>query len=967
MTEDRAAWLRALVDEAQALPVERRLAFVDEACAGDQALRAVLVAALSDGAATVVVETRVVGPAGAPPPRPVAEGDDTEEQLASGTRLGSWEIVHRIGQGGMGEVYLARRADRAFELQVAIKLLKRGLDTVAVVRRFLAERRILAQLTHPNIAHAMDAGATPDGRPYLVMEYVDGRSITDHAAASRLSVPERLRLLITVCLAVQEAHRRQIVHRDLKPSNVMVTGEGQVKLLDFGIARSLAEDAGDATRMAGEGNALTPAYAAPEQIRGEAITPTADVYALGVILYELLTGRLPHLREGGSISAMAAALERETLVRPSAALQLERGWLAESERAARLGAVSRDLDVISVKALHPESLRRYGTALELADDLQRLLDQRPVLARGDSLAYRASRFVRRNRLVVAATAAVLLALSGGLSVALWQAGVARDEARNALLAQRRAEQVKAFTLSIFGEQDPYERTRAQQRTPLQLIDEAAQRVDSELAGDSEIQSEVLLELAAIRVKLGDYAGARTMIERALVTQKQLGGPDSLPMARGLIELARAAVAEKGDAAPEIEPNVREALRILNLRGGADRQELATAKLLLGRALGFLQATTDEALKLLVEARRLLDAPGGDGRGAIDVRLAEMSVLNRAKRFDEAEAAAREAIARIEARYGPDSLKLGYPLELLGSLLMEARSRPADAIPLLERSIAIRHKAWPDGDAKLALSYSRLGEAYAAVNRYADAQVAFEEGERAIPDGDDGNRFLYLFRRLLFEQQAERWVAAEADARVVFALSRKLYGDAVPYTWQAAAIRGHALASLGRHAEAEAILLEARERMRAAVGVDAYENEQPATLLGIARLFAGRPQDALEPLRSALRLTESALSRDSTQWADAAINVAEALMLLGESEAGEATALVDAAIANYTAANDPIGLAKALIDRGMLRQRRGERGAGDADLDRAEALLRADGGSYDIDLRRIAIARAAPDPLRRPRK
>ena len=252
----------------------------------------------------------------------------------------------------------------------------------------------------------------------------------------------------------------------------------------------------------------------------------------------------------------------------------------------------------------------------------------------------------------------------------------------------------------------------------------------------------------------------------------------------------------------------------------------------------------------------------------------------------------------------------------------------------------------------------LGEAYAGVNRYADAKQVLDDGERVIPPDDDATLFYFLFRRLAFEQQAEYWVAAEADARRVFELSRKLYGDKVSYTWQAAAIRGHALASLGRHAEAEAILVEARERMRAAVGDDAYDNFLPASLLGIARLFAGRPQDALEPLRSALAITESAFNKDSSQWADNAINLAEALLLLpGDAAAQEAAALVDAAHASYVAMGDQIGLAKVLIDRGILQLRRGAHSAGIADLDRAESLLRADGGSYDIDLARIASARA----------
>ncbi len=712
MTDDRAIHLQALFNEASLLPWDQRGEFLDRVCAGDIALRLDLERLLRNVGDTVVVLDRsAVTP----------EAEAHPEPLQAGTLLGPWEIERLVGQGGMGEVYQARRADQAFELRVAIKLLKRGLDTHQVVRRFLLERRILAQLTHPNIAHALDAGAAPDGRPYLVMEYVEGQPITEYARAGShaqaLTIVERLRLMIIVCQAVQEAHKRQIVHRDLKPSNVLVTAEGQVKLLDFGIAKSLSEEEVDATRMAGEATALTPAYAAPEQILGQAITPATDVYALGVMLYELLTARLPHRREGRSASVVIAELNHETVVRPSAALRQERGRLPEPERASRLRDVSKDLDLIAVKALHPDTERRYADAEALGDDLQRLLDQRPILARPDSLAYSASRFVRRNRLVVAAAAAVIVALSAGLSAAIWQAGIARTETRSALLQKQRAEQVKEFMLSVFKEQDPYERTRQQQRTPLQLIVEAAKRVDTDLRGDPEIHAEVLVELAGIRVNLGDIAGAREMLERALQQQKSLYGPDSLPVARSLIALAQAADKEKGDGSPEIEPNAREALRILALPGQSDRRALADAKLLLGRALGFSQNATAEALKVLEEARQIDEAlDGKDSRAAVNVLLAEMAVLRRGGQIAEAEAAAREAIVRIERRAGPENAALTYPLSELGSLLTDEQHRDAEAIPLLQRSIAIQRKELGNKARTVALDLAVIGSAYANLNR-----------------------------------------------------------------------------------------------------------------------------------------------------------------------------------------------------------------------------------------------------------
>ncbi|MBA4285384.1 MAG: hypothetical protein C0434_07605 [Xanthomonadaceae bacterium] len=948
MTDDRPRRVQALFDEAALLPWDRRGAFLDRVCAGDAPLRAELEQRLRNMGDTIAVLDRASIPEAHEPEEPV---------LQPGTVLGPWAIEDIIGQGGMGEVYRARRADHAFELQVAIKLLKRGLDTQQVVRRFLLERRILAQLSHPNIAHALDAGAAPDGRPYLVMEYVAGRPITEYSRVQAHSVVDRLRLLITVCRAVQEAHQRQIVHRDLKPSNVLVTGAGQVKLLDFGIAKSLDDEGVDATRVAGEATALTPAYAAPEQILGQAPTPAVDVYALGVMLYELLTARLPHRREGRSASVLVAELGNETVIRPSTVLRQERGRLPEPERLSRLRSISRDLDLIVLKALHPEAARRYRSAQELADDLQRLLEQRPVLARADSMAYRAGRFVRRNRLAVAAAAAAMLALSAGMSVAIWQAGIARSEARSALLQKARAERVKDFVLSVFKEQDPYERSRQQQRTPLQLITDASARVDADLGGDPEMHAEVLVELAGIRVNLGDFSGARGMLEHALDEQKTLYGKDSPLVARSLILLARLADKEKGDGAPEIEPNVREALRILEGPGSSDRQAIADAKLLLGRTLGFSQTRTDEALKVLEEARRIDEAIGGqDSRAVIDVLLAEMAVLRRASRVAEAEAAAREAIVRIERTAGPDNIGLAYPLSELGSLLTVEQSRYAEAVPVLQRAIAIRREELGDKAPGLAINLAFLGRAYAGLNRFDAAAAVFAEGELAVPAGDEATLYYFLFERLNFEQNAERWRDVETDARRAFALSLKLYGEGYPYTWQAASFLGYALASMGRYEEAEKVLIEARAKMQKAVGQHAYDNYLPASVLGISRILRGKGEQALEPLRAALALTELTFDRTSQQWAANALNLAEALLQVDTRDTNsEAKELIDQALIIYGSGADPAYLAKALVNRGLLRLRMGDTTSGQIDLEHAATLLSGVAGDHKRDQTRIKNA------------
>jgi serine/threonine-protein kinase len=497
----------ALFLEAAGLPEDARAEYLDQACGGDAALRAAVEALLAGES-----ETR----AASPTEPPTVPGEPDGKELPAGTRLGPWRIARLVGRGGMGEVYEAQRADGTFELRAAVKLLKRGLDTDAVVARFNRERRLLAQLDHPNIAHVLDAGVAPDGRPFLVMEYVDGLPITEYVRAHPLPVPELLRLVATVCEAVQAAHARKIVHRDLKPSNVLVTAQGQVKLLDFGIAKALTEeDDSEATRLGG-GGAMTPAYAAPEQLLELPATPASDVYALGCILYQLLVERLPHARGGRTTRDIARGLERETVDRPSTVLRRERGRLPEPTRLARLKSASGDLDLIVLKALHAEPQRRYADAHQLAEDLQRLLEKRPVLARPDSAVYRLGRFVRRNRLPVAATLAVVTALSLGLAAALWQGHIAR-------LRRQQADDLINFMLGDLQDQ-------LRQVGRLDVLDTTVTKVMDYLGtqtaatGDAEALSQrvaALSQIATIKYRRGEQKEAQVLAREALAAARRL--------------------------------------------------------------------------------------------------------------------------------------------------------------------------------------------------------------------------------------------------------------------------------------------------------------------------------------------------------------------------------------------------------------------------------------------------------------
>jgi len=448
------------------------------------------------------------------------------EELAPQSRIGGWRLLGPVGRGGMGEVFLVERADGAYEQRAALKLLKRGLDSDELYQRFLRERQILARLVHPGIARLLDGGVASDGRPFFVLEYVEGRPIAEHADAADLGVEERLRLFLEVCAAVEAAHRSLVVHRDLKPSNILVSAGGEVKLLDFGIAK-LLEDEPDTVATRTGLRLMTPAYAAPEQILGGDVTTATDVFALGAVLYELTAGRRPFERSGRTPTDLAREVERERVERPSeaaerrarAATDPETRWEFE-RRAARIAG---DLDAILLQALESDPRRRYPTVEAFAADLRRHLDGRPVRARASTFSYRAGKFVRRHRYALGVAALVALSLIAGLAVAVWQAG-------RAARAAARAERVRAFLVSVFEVSDPAI-AHGEEVTARRLLDEGARRVEVELDAEPELAAEMLDLLAGLYRKLGALEPARALATRALALAERSAGADSELAAR----------------------------------------------------------------------------------------------------------------------------------------------------------------------------------------------------------------------------------------------------------------------------------------------------------------------------------------------------------------------------------------------------------------------------------------------------
>ena len=460
--------------------------------------------------------------------------------LAAGERVGPYRLLALLGRGGMGEVWRAERADGQFERQVALKLVASELGSREIVERFLRERQILAGLEHPGIARLLDGGVAADGRPYFALELVEGESITSFARTGALDLDERVELVVAAAEAVAAAHARLVVHRDLKPSNILVTADGRVKLLDFGIAKLVAPGDGDPELTRTVALRMTPAYAAPEQVRGEPATTATDVYGLGAVLYELLTGRPAFERRASSAAELIERVRHETLVRPSRAVAEDLG----GRRLAR--RLAGDLDTIVAKALHPDPGRRYASADAFAEDLRRYLARQPVLARPDSLRYRLGKLVRRNRVASAAATFGLLAILGGLALALWQASVARASARRATNEAAHARRVQELLIELFQGADPA-RTLGSTLTARQVLDEGVRRLPSELAADPRTGAAMSEVFARTYRSLGMLSEAQRYAHQAVLLRRRLDGPDSLAVAEAQLTAAEVAV-ERGDVA-----------------------------------------------------------------------------------------------------------------------------------------------------------------------------------------------------------------------------------------------------------------------------------------------------------------------------------------------------------------------------------------------------------------------------------
>jgi serine/threonine-protein kinase len=673
-----------------------RTSFLDDACRDDPGLRTEVVSLLERGLAPgrfdALVE-RYTAP------------DTLEPALPE--RVGAYRPIRLIARGGMGTVLLAERALGDFDQRVAIKLLPTG--TVADLRsRFLAERRILARLQHPNIARLLDGGTTDDGRPYLVMELVEGEPLTEFCDRQRLSVAERLRLFLDVCAAVTYAHANLIVHRDIKPANVLVSAPAPdsdrpvVKLLDFGISKLLDDDAGSPRppRTRPGLRLMTPDYAAPEQVRGEPVTTATDVYQLGVLLYELLSGRRPHRVS----SLVGHHVERvvcdEIPPRPSQAVARQPGGdigRARATTSERLGRrLAGDLDTIVLRALTKEPERRYPSVDALAEDIRRHVDGRPVKARPDTLAYRARKFVGRNMLAVAAASAVgLLVATLVVSTAMQNGRVARE--------RDRAEQAASFLIDLFEDLEPVQ-ARGSTVPARDILDRSVVRVRSELADDPLLQARLLGALGGVYQLRGHFAQAEPLLREATslrVEHLDADHPDIADSRYALADL----LAETGRHA-EGEELLASALDVYRDTYGSRDPRVAAVRMdiaLARRAAGDL-AGADTLLSGAVDLLRSSTASREDLATALlylgKVRLEQGDMIG-------AEPLIEEALSLRRELFGEDHPTVANAIDGLGELSF-ARADFDGAERAFRHALSIRRRLFPDDHTDVAVSLENLG-------------------------------------------------------------------------------------------------------------------------------------------------------------------------------------------------------------------------------------------------------------------
>ncbi|MEM7049866.1 MAG: serine/threonine-protein kinase [Acidobacteriota bacterium] len=831
------AWSRAweIFEQAVGRPAGEIEAFLDKACAGDPGLRRTveeLIAA--DREEGAFIDQSLGLSVGVDGLTERLGSQPLRRSLEKGSRVGPYRILRRVGEGGMSIAYLAVRADDTFERRVVLKLLRPGMDSQSIQQRLRTERQILASLEHPYIARLYDGGTTEDGLPYFVLEFVEGVPLDDYCDQSRLSVDERLVLFRKVCSAVHYAHQNLVVHRDLKPSNILVTADGEPRLLDFGIAKLLNPElqSGAVEATATWHQALTPNYASPEQVRGKLITTASDVYSLGVLLYKLLTGHLPHQLAGLTAAEIEQVLDQEEPLPPSVAVTrrtlssgpagddgtdegaVDQDPRRQRQRLRRSRQLGGDLDAIVLKALRSTPHRRYGSVEQMATDIERFQDGRPVLARAGSWRYRLGKFVRRHRrAVTAAAAAALVLVSFAVALALQSARVTRERDQVQRERDKKA-QVLALILEVFEYSNPF-KVPGSDLTVRQALERSLPRLDEGLREEAEARAELLHTTGSILGVLGHHDVARAQLEEAYEIRRQRHGEDHPESAASLAALA-AANKELGDF-DLAEEQARKAVDISRRLQAEGHPASAAGALVesLNHLVSVLcfrnefEAADEPAREALQLARAL---PGGS--------LQELAALEHLARIRSAEGSYREAIqlnrAALERRRRRDGEDHPGQIPTLNNLGLSLRR--LDDLEEAERAYQRALDLTIENFGRENLNpyvLNNLASVRLLRGEFEGAEELFRQARQVILDIDSQHWMVFHFEvriamALIPQGQA---VTAELRLRSLLERWRPRLGDHWRFA-EGRGVLGESLSVQGKCTAAEAILVDSFDSLLA---------------------------------------------------------------------------------------------------------------------------------------------------------
>jgi len=781
--------------------------FVRQACGQDDALRAE-VESLLCGYDTSFLENS-----------PASEFISISSETMIGRQLAAYRIVREIGHGGMAVVYLAERADEQYQKRVAIKMVKLGVESKEILARFRNERQTLAALDHANIVKLLDGGSTEEGWPYLVMEYVEGIPIDEYCDGQQLPIAERLLLFRSVCSAVQHAHQNLVIHRDLKPGNILVTNDGVPRLLDFGIAKLLNPDFFQSPLVTkGDWRPMTPEYASPEQVRGQTITTATDIYSLGVLLYQLLSGHRPY--RGTSSSWMEVVLQvcdQEPEKPSTAALRVER-VSANTDPASAITPemISRarrtkceelrrhlrgDLDNIVLKALRKEPQQRYGSAEELSADIGRFLRLEPIVAGPTSAAYRLRKYVRRHRAGVATAAGLLVLL---IAFAVMQ-GV---QLRRITRERDRANRITDFMTEMFRVSDPG-RARGNSVTAREILDKAAKNIDKGLTRDPDLQAQMMDVMGIVYDRLGLYAPGESLLRRSAETRKRVLGSEHPDTLRTLRSLGWNLQRQGHDADAE----------------KLQRQTLENDRRVLGKE-------NPETLRVTNDLTWTLQQEG---------------------HYVEAEKLAREALELERRALGPEDETTLQIMSNLAWILGQQGHYP-EAEKLQRATLDIRRRVLGPDEPDTLSSMNNLAVIFRRENRLTESEQLYRQmleiGRRVLgPEHPLPLRAMNNLANVLYDQA--RYADAEKLQRETIDIRRRVLGPEHPETLSTVANLANTLSAEGRYPEAEKLAREALDARRRVLGPDHPDTAESESDLAAIDVRTGKRDEAFSLLRDAI--------------------------------------------------------------------------------------------------------------------